>query len=302
MDRLDGIAAFALVVETGSFTAAAQRLRLSKSAVSAQVQRLEERLGVQLLHRTTRRLATTEAGARYHQFCVRILADAEAAEQAAAALHREPRGTLRVSAPDAFGWMHVAPAIVTFHDQFPGIAIDLTLEEKHVSLIDERLDLAIRIGTLPDSPLIVRRLAPSRMVLCAAPGYLERRGTPAAPADLTGHACLCYPPLWRDGHWHLGGKLGQHRVPVAASVISNSAEVLRAGALGGLGIAMLPTWAVSDHLRSRKLVQVLPDHAPPASIIHAVYPANRRMSAKVRTFVGHLARHIGRTPYWDRDS
>jgi DNA-binding transcriptional LysR family regulator len=300
MDRLDGIAAFALVVETGSFTAAAQRLKLSKSAVSAHVQRLEERLGIQLLHRTTRRVATTEAGRAYHQYCVRILADAEAAEQAASALHREPRGTLRISAPDTFGWMHVAPAIAPFRQRFPEIAIDLRLEERHVNLVDEGRDLAIRIGTLPDSPLIVRKLAPSRIVLCAAPHYLRRHGEPASPLDLRTHAGLCFPPLWRDGHWHLAAKQREERVPVAAAIVTNSAEVLRASALGGAGIAMLPTWVVADDLRGGTLERVLPGWAPPASFVHAVYPGNRRMSAKVRSFVDHLARHIGRTPYWDR--
>jgi DNA-binding transcriptional LysR family regulator len=197
--------------------------------------------------------------------------------------------------------MHVAPAMPAFLRRYPDIAIDLSLEERHVSLVDERLDLAIRIGALPDSPLIVRKLAPSRLVLCAAPDYLERRGAPSAPRDLAGHACLCFPPLWRDGHWHLTGKLGQERVPIAASCITNSAEVLRACALGGMGIAMLPTWAVAEELRSGTLVAVLPGSASPASVIHAVYPANRRMSAKVRSFVDHLAHHIGRSPYWDRD-
>ncbi len=300
MDRLDGIAAFALVVETGSFTAAARRLKLSKSAVSAHVQRLEERLGIQLLHRTTRRLSTTEAGRAYHQFCVRILADAEAAEQAAGALHREPRGTLRISAPDAFGWMHVAPAVVSFRERFPDITVDLTLEERHVNLVDEALDLAIRIGTLPDSPLIVRRLAPSRLLLCAAPAYLQRRGRPSSPQQLRSHACLVFPPLWRDGHWQLAGKRRQERVPVAGTIVSNSAEVLRAAALGGVGIASLPTWAICDELRSGALEAVLPGWAPAPSVIHAVYPGNRRMSAKVRAFVDHLARHFGRTPYWNR--
>jgi DNA-binding transcriptional LysR family regulator len=301
MDRLDGIAAFALVVETGSFTAAAQRLKLSKSAVSAHVQRLEERLRVQLLHRTTRRVAVTEAGAKFHQSCVRILAEAEAAEQAAVALHREPRGTLRVSAPNAFGWMHVAPAIPPFLERYPELAIDLTLDERHVSLVDERLDLAIRIGVLPDSPLIVRKLAASRLMLCAARHYLARRGVPFLPADLSAHACLCFPPLWRDGHWLLVGRQGrQARVPVAASIATNSAEVLRAAALGGAGIAMLPTWAIADEVRGGALVPVLPGWLPPASTIHAVYPGNRRMSAKVRSFVDHLLRHIGRQPYWDR--
>jgi DNA-binding transcriptional LysR family regulator len=300
MDRLDGITAFALVVDTGSFTAAAERLKLSKSAVSAHVLRLEERLGIQLLHRTTRRVATTEAGHAYHQYCVRILADAEAAEQAASALHREPRGTLRISAPDMFGWMHVAPAIAAFRERFPDIAIDLRLDERHVNLVDDRFDLALRIGTLPDSPLIVRKLAPSRLVLCAARDYLKRVGEPVSPHDLRKHACLCFPPLWRDGHWHLVAKQREERVPVSGAIVSNSAEVLRVSALGNIGIAMLPTWAVADDLRCGALKTVLPGWAPPASFIHAVYPDNRRMSAKVRLFVDHLARHIGRTPYWDR--
>jgi DNA-binding transcriptional LysR family regulator len=300
MDRLDGIAAFSLVVETGSFTAAAQRLKLSKSAVSAHVQRLEERLGIQLLHRTTRRVATTEAGHAYHQHCVRILAEAEAAEQVASALHREPRGMLRISAPDTFGWMHVAPTISAFRERFPDIAIDLRLDERHVNLVDDQFDLAIRIGTLPDSPLIVCKLAPSRLVLCAAPSYLKRAGKPQSPHDLRKHACLCFPPLWRAGHWHLVATQREERVPVAGTVVTNSAEVLRVSALGGAGVAMLPTWIVADDLRSGALKIVLPGWEPPSSFVHAVYPGNRRMSAKVRLFVDHLARHIGRAPYWDR--
>ena len=300
MDRLEGIAAFSLVVDAGSFTAAAQQLKLSKSAVSAHVQRLEERLGVQLLHRTTRRVATTEAGRVYHQYCVRILADAEAAEQAASALQREPRGILRISAPDTFGWMHVAPVVPAFRERFPEIAIDLRLEERHVNLVDDRLDLAIRIGTLPDSSLIIRKLAPSRLVLCAAPGYLKRFGEPLSPHDLREYTCLCFPPMWRDGHWHLVSKQREERVPVTGVVITNSAEVLRVSVLRSVGIAMLPTWAVADDLRCGKLKPVLPGWAPPVSFVHAVYPDNRRMSAKVRLFVDHLARQIGRTPYWDR--
>jgi DNA-binding transcriptional LysR family regulator len=300
MDRLDGIAAFALVVDTGSFTAAARRLKLSKSAVSAHVQRLEERLGVQLLHRTTRRLATTEAGALYHRHCVRILAEAEAAEQQAAALHREPRGTLRISAPDTFGWMHVTPAIATFRERFPEIAVDLTLEERHVDLVDEGLDLAIRIGELPDSALLVRRLAPSRLVLCASPAYLAKEGRPEAPSELAAHACLCFPPLWRDGRWHLQGRASETSVPVTAVIASNSADVLRAAATDGVGIAILPTWAIADELRGGALVRVLPTWAPAPSAIHAVYPRQRRIAAKVRSFVDHLAHHIGRKPYWER--
>src|SRR5919198_1164452 len=172
MDPLDGIAAFACVADNGSFTAAARRLKISKSAVSAHVQRLERRLGVRLLNRTTRRLSMTEAGAAYYRHCARILAEAEAAEQVASALQREPRGTLRISAPDSFGSMHVAPAVPVFLKRFPDLSVDITLSPAHVNLVDEGLDLAIRIGVLQDSTLVVRKVAPSRLIVCATPAYL----------------------------------------------------------------------------------------------------------------------------------
>jgi DNA-binding transcriptional LysR family regulator len=282
MDLLDGVAAFARVVEAGSFSAAARRLRISKSATSAHVQRLEERLGVRLLHRTTRRISLPEAGAAYYRHCARIVAEAESAEQAARALQREPRGMLSISAPDTFGPMHVAPAITEFLARFPGLAIDISLSPRHVDLVQEGLDLAIRIGTLKDSPLVVRRLAPSRFVLCAAPAYLKMRGVPRVPDDLLRHACFGVSLMpWGDE-------------------CSNSADILRAAALSGLGIALLPSWAVGDDLRSRALTRILPGCEPPPSAVYAVYPSNRLMSAKVRAFVDHLARRIGRMPYWDK--
>lgn len=299
MDPLDGIAAFAHVVDSGSFSAAARRLKISKSAVSAHVQRLEERLGTRLLNRTTRRLSVTEPGAAYYRHCARILAEAEAAEQVASALQREPRGTLRISAPNSFGWMHVAPAVPTFLQRYPDLAVDITLSPKHVNLVDEGLDLAIRIGVLEDSPLVVRRLALSRLVLCAAPAYLKERGTPRAPDDLARHNCLCAAILpWGD-EWRLSGKRGEARVAVSGSFRSNSAEMLRAAALDGIGIAVLPTWAVTEPLRSGALQRVLEAWELPASTIYAVYPGNRLMSMKVRAFVDHLARRFGRMPYWD---
>jgi DNA-binding transcriptional LysR family regulator len=299
MDPLDGIAAFAGVVDSGSFSAAARRLKISKSAVSAHVQRLEERLGTRLLNRTTRRLSVTEAGAVYYRHCARILAEAEAAEQAATALQREPRGALRISAPDSFGWRHVAPAVPLFLKRYPDLAVDITLSPKHVNLVDEGLDLAIRIGVLEDSPLVVRKLAPSRLVLCAAPAYLKAHGMPHAPDELAKHNCLCTSVLpWGD-EWHLAGKRGEVRVAVGGSFRSNSAEMLRAAALDGIGITVLPTWAVGEPLRAGALRRVLEAWEPPASTIYAVYPGNRLMSMKVRAFVDHLARCFGRTPYWD---
>src|SRR5437660_12155754 len=181
MDPLDGIAAFARVVDSGSFSAAARRLKISKSAVSAHVQRLEERLGARLLNSTARGLSMTEAGAAYYRHCARILAEAEAAEQAATALQREPRGTLRISAPDSFGWMHVAPTVPAFLKRYPELSVDITLGPAHVNLVDEGLDLAIRIGVLQDSALVVRKPALSRLVVCATPAYLMERGKPREP-------------------------------------------------------------------------------------------------------------------------
>jgi DNA-binding transcriptional LysR family regulator len=299
MNPLDGIAAFARVVDSGGFSAAAQRLGISKSAVSAQVQRLEERLGVRLLNRTTRRISVTEAGAAYYRHCARILADAEAAEQAASALQREPRGVLRITAPDCFAWMHVAPAVPAFLKRYPELSVDITSSAAHVNLVDEGLDLAIRIGVLADSPLVVRRLAPSRLVVCAAPAYLAAHGTPREPGDLAGHNCLCTGLLpWGD-EWRLAGKQSSARVAVGGSLRSNSAELLRSAALDGVGVVLLPTWAVADALRAGALRRVLPDWEPPASTIYAAYPGARMMTMKVRAFVDHLARAFGRTPYWD---
>jgi DNA-binding transcriptional LysR family regulator len=299
MDPLDGIAAFARVVDSGSFSAAARHLKISKSAVSAHVQRLEERLGIRLLNRTTRRLSMTEAGAAYYRHCARILAEAEAAEQAASALQREPRGTLRISAPDSFGWMHVAPVVPDFLRRYPELSVDIALSPVHVSLVDEGLDLAIRIGVLEDLPLVVRKLAPSRLIACATPAYLNEHGVPREPGELAKHNCLCTTLLpWGD-EWRLVGKRGEVRVAVGGSFRSNNAEMLRAAALDGIGIAVLPTWAVAEPLRTGALRRVLDAWEPPASTIYAVYPGNRLMSMKVRAFVDHLARCIGRTPYWD---
>lgn len=238
---LDGIAAFARVVDSGSFSAAARRLSLSKSAISAHVQQLEKRLGIRLLNRTTRRLSLTEAGAAYYQHCARIVDEAEAAEQAASALEHEPRGTLRVSAPVSFGSMHVTPAVPTFLARYPGLFLDIRLSGAHVDLVEEGLDLAIRIGMLGGASLVTRTLAPSRRIVCAAPAYLTDRGTPGVPDDLANHNCLCnYLPSWGN-EWWLASRGGEVRVSVSGSFRANNAEMVRAAALAGIGIAALPT-------------------------------------------------------------
>jgi DNA-binding transcriptional LysR family regulator len=183
----------------------------------------------------------------------------------------------------------VAPAVPAFLQRYPDLSVDIALSPAHVNLVDEGLDLAIRIGVLEDSPLVVRKLAPSRLVVCAAPAYLDERGTPREPGDLAKHNCLCTSLLpWGDA-WRLAGKRGEVRVAVGGSVRSNNAAMLRAAALDGIGIAVLPTWAVAEPLRAGALRRVLA----------AWDPGNRLMSMKVRAFVDHLARCFGRTPYWD---
>jgi DNA-binding transcriptional LysR family regulator len=193
----------------------------------------------------------------------------------------------------------VAPAVPAFLKRYSDVAVDITLSPAHVNLVDEGLDLAIRIGVLEDSALVVRRLALSRLVLCAAPAYLREHGMPRDPAELAKHDCLCTGLLpWGD-EWRLGDKGGEVRVAVSGRFRSKNAEMLRAAALDGIDIAVLPTWAVADPLRTGALQRVLAAWAAPVSTIYAVYPGNRLMSMKVRAFVDHLARCFGRTPYWD---
>ncbi|HEY7608336.1 MAG TPA: LysR family transcriptional regulator [Alphaproteobacteria bacterium] len=300
MHSVNEMVAFARVVEAQSFSGAAERLGTSKSSVSAQVRRLEARMGVRLLHRTTRRLSLTEAGAACYRHCARLLEEAEAAEQAAGAFHAEPRGTLRISAPDTFGWMHVAPALGAFAARYPGVTIDLSLTSKHVDLIDERLDLAIRIGALPDSSHVTRRLALSRLVICATPEYLARHGEPRDPGELAQHNCLRFAPLGWGMEWRLRGANGPLRVPIGGSFVTNSGEVLRAAALAGLGLGVMPSWMIGDALRAGALVPTLERWAPPPAPIQAIYPGNRLTASKVRVFVDHLAKHFGPKPYWER--
>ncbi|MCW5731549.1 MAG: LysR family transcriptional regulator, partial [Alphaproteobacteria bacterium] len=192
MENLMAMAVFARIVEAGSFTAAARRLGMSKSAVSKQVSRLEEALGTRLLNRTTRRLSLSQAGLAFHEHCARILAEAQAAEEAVQSLQAEPRGLLRVNAPMSFGILHLAPAIPDFLARYPGLRVDMDLADRYVDLVAEGFDLAIRIGRLEDSSLIARRIAPARRVVCGTPDYFARHGVPAEPADLARHNCLLY--------------------------------------------------------------------------------------------------------------
>ncbi len=301
MERLDAMAVFARVVEAESFSGAARALGLSKSAVSKQVSRLEDRLSLRLLNRTTRRLSLTEAGTAFYQGCQRMVAEAEAAERAVTHLAGTPRGRLRVNAPMSFGVRHVGPALPEFLGRYPGLAVDLTLNDRMVDLVEEGFDVGLRIARLADSSLVARRLAPSRSVLSAAPAYLDRRGAPRDIDQLEDHACLIYSYQTTGEAWRLTGPEGARRLKVSGPLRVNNGDAILAAALGGLGVALLPCFICGDDLRAGRLVRVLPDwQAPPDGAVWAVYPAARHLSPKVRAFVDFLAERFGDKPYWDQ--
>jgi DNA-binding transcriptional LysR family regulator len=300
MDRLDTMEAFVRVADSHSFSEAARRLRLSKSVVSRQVSALEAQLGARLFHRTTRSLSLTEVGQTYYERCSRILADIEEANLSVSNLQAAPRGKLRINAPMSFGVLHLAPMLPRFLDHYPQIDIDMAMNDRFVSLIDEGFDVAVRIGKLEDSSLIARYLAPVRKIVCASPSYLERRGVPETPADLADHCCLNYSNLASPDEWSFVTRDGQRwPVEVRGRLRVNNGDTLREAALGGSGIATLPSFIVGRDLQAGTLVSLLADYVPQDLPMHAVYPHNRHLSPKVRAFVDFLVEQIGPRPYWD---
>lgn len=290
---------FAQVVSTGNFSEAGRALELSPAVVSKRIARLERNLGVRLLQRTTRRVALTPEGTTFHRHALRMLADLEAAEDALARGTAAPRGQLRVTAPASFGRLHIAPLVGPFLARYPEVELDLSLTDGVVDLLEEGLDLAIRIDQPRDSSLIARRIAPNRRLLCAAPSYLQAHGTPAHPEDLATHNCLT---LHHQSVWTLESRDGEHRVRVSGNLRTNNAEVLREAVLAGTGIARKSTWDVGDLLRSGALVPVLPDYDVSTHMaIYALYPSARFLAPRVRAFIEFLSEAFGDPPYWEPD-
>ena len=300
IDGLADMAVFARVVEQETFSAAAADLGLSKSAVSKRVSRLEDRLGVRLLNRTTRRLSLTEAGTAFYQGCRQVVADAELAVQAVSRLAAAPRGTLRVNAPVSFGVLHLMPALPDLLARYPELRIDVTLNDRVVDLVEEGFDVGIRIAVLEDSSLVARRLAANRRIVAASPAYVAASAMPEAPEDLAAHDCLIYAYQAGGPVWQLQGPGGRRSVRVKGKLEANNGDALLAAAVGGLGIVFLPSFICGDALRAGRLVRLLPDWADEDSAVHAVYPAARNLSPKVRVFVDFLAERCAATPYWDR--
>ncbi|MCB1949174.1 LysR family transcriptional regulator [Nitrosomonas sp.] len=302
MQDLNLFVIFARVVESGSFAEAARKMRISRSAVSKAISKLEKSLGAQLLNRSTRVLSLTEAGTVLAEHSAHILDEAEQAERVVNSLQAEPRGMLKVSASVAFGTLHVAPALADFLSRYPEIRIDLTITDRPVDLIGEGYDVIIRVTNEPDLNLVARKLAPVRRKLCATPQYFEKNGVPQTPEDLIKHNCLDYTLSGEQGYWNFTGPEGVIAVPVSGTLRINDDDALSQAVLGGLGIALLPTFTVGKDLQSGKLQAVLSEYIPVERYVYACYLPSRHVPAKVRSFIEFLLMRIGTIPYWDQDA
>jgi DNA-binding transcriptional LysR family regulator len=298
MDKLEAMNAFVKVVALGSYAEAGRALGLTRSAVSKAVMELEQLLGARLLDRTTRRVSATEAGLAYYESCADILARVEETEMQVSRLHDEPRGVLKINAPVSFGVLHLGPLIAEFTASYPDLRIELTLNDRFVDPIEEGVDVTIRIGILADSSLIARRLAPARRVLVAAPDYLSRHGAPQGPEELAQHRCLNYGHSTTLQRWQLTRDGQTINLAINSMLCSNNGDVLRAAALGGQGIAKLPTFLVGPDIKAGRLIVVLPDFPPTELGLFALYAPNRYLAAKTRLLIDFLASRLAR-PSWD---
>lgn len=291
---LNGFAVFAKVAELGGFTAAADALGLSKSMVSRQVSQLEDELGVRLLNRTTRRISLTEAGAVVLERAQRIVTEAGEAVEEASCVELAVRGTLRINAPMTFGIRQLGPVLPEFLARYPELTVALDLNDRRIDLIEEGFDVSLRISALTDSSLIARQLAPVKRYVVGAPSWFEKHGLPKRPADLAAHDFLLYTLLARSNHLEMENAKGEREeVELRARMYCNNADVMMETIAAGLGLALVPDFICSDHLRSGKLVRVLEDWAVAPLTLHAIYPHSRHVAAKVRAFVDFMVEKFG---------
>lgn len=299
-ERLAAMSVFAQVVESKSFSAAAQKLGLSKSLVSRQVSALERALAVRLLNRTTRRLSLTEAGAVFHEHCVRIVREAAYAEQRVTQTQSELAGLVRLTCVQPFAVRHVVPALAEFQRRFPGIRVRLSCSNRRLDLGDEGYDLGIRMSAQPDPELVARRLAPNRTVMCAAPSYLAQHGTPMAVDDLAAHNAVLFSPTVSRGGWTLQRDRERFAVAMPSRFESDDPAVVHEAVLAGLGIGVLPAYVAADDLRRGRLVPLLREfRALPESSIHLVYLPNRTLPRRVRALIDFLVERFAAEPPWE---
>ncbi|MBY0294730.1 MAG: LysR family transcriptional regulator [Methylobacterium sp.] len=292
MDRIEAMRVFLRVAETGSFSLVARERGTQQPTISKQVAGLERGLGVRLLQRTTRTLSLTEEG---RAFAARAAAALDAFDEAQACVgpgREAPSGLLRISCPVAFGRLHVAPRLRRLLDQHPDLRIELLMSDGFANLVEQGIDLAIRVGALPDASLVARRIGLTRRVTVGAPDYLARRGVPETPADLARHECIVYSRLATGSEWHFAGRDGAMAVRVSGRVMADNSEAVREAVLAGCGIAVTPTWLFRDELRDGSAVVVLKTYEPVPLPIQAVHPSRRYVPAKVRAAIGFFAQEF----------
>ncbi len=300
MDSLSDVAVFVNVVDEGSFTAAADKLNLSRPVVSKYISRLEERLGARLLNRTTRRLSLTEAGRIFYDRSRVGLQEIEEAQLEISRLQESPRGVLRVNSPMSFGIAHLAPLVAEFTTRYPDVSVDMNLDDRQVDVVEEGYDVSVRIAEMPDSSLVARRVAACRHAVVASPSYLQKHGTPRTPDDLREHNILSFSYQASANVWHFIGP--DHKpvaVPVTGTVQMNNSLALRNALLGGVGIMRTPTFVVGNDIQQQRLIRLLPKFQAPEVSIFLVYPQRRHLSPKVRAFVDFIAQEISDPPAWD---
>jgi DNA-binding transcriptional LysR family regulator len=300
---IDALPTFVAVAEAGTFSKVARAQGVAVSSVTRRVDALEAEFGTRLFNRSSRRVLLTDAGEHLLARAKAILADLAEAKQSLAAASAEPRGLLTVTAPSAFGRRHVAPAVIGFLKRYPSLEVDLHLSDRVVDLSEQRVDVAIRMGSLPSSDLVATRLAPVRRLACASPAYLKRRGRPGRPQDLLGHDCLTVASLpVPAGWWCFAGVNRNLPLAVKGPLRTDDTEALLQAAIAGLGVVHLASWLVSDALQARKLVSLFPEAAPggrQASGIHAVRMPGRSHTPKAQLFIAYLREVFGERPYWD---
>lgn len=290
---LVALRSFVAVIESGSFVRAAEQLEASTAAISRRISALEHALGSQLINRTTRRIALTEAGNRFYADVLNVFQLLGEAEERVRVGREKITGLLRVAAPLSFGIQRVAPVLPAFMQRYPDLRIQMLLEDRYTDLQAEGIDVAIRIGSLRDSSLVATRICPIARVFCAAPDYLAKRGKPKSPDDLKRHSCLHYSLLSVREEWGIVFDESTEMTAIAGSLSANNAEVLKESAIQGMGIAMLPLFVVQDALADGRLHQVLPKHSPAPSTLYAVRLSRQFTPARVRVFIEFLQDSFG---------
>jgi DNA-binding transcriptional LysR family regulator len=301
MDRLDAMSVFAAIVDAGSLSAAGRRLEVPLATVSRKLSDLEAHLKTRLLARSTRQMTLTDTGRAYLAACREILAQVDEAERGASGAYASARGSLAIAAPVVFGRLHVVPVVTSFLDAYPEVDAHLVLGDRNVNLLDEHIDLAVRIGELPDSGLVATRLGTVRRATCASPDYLARFGTPKTPLELAAHRCISSEGLMSATAWSFHGPRGQRRIRIHSRLTVNTADAAVAAALAGLGLARVLSYQVADALHTGSLVRVLIDYEPAAVPVNLVHAGQGRLPMKCRAFIDHagsrlrerLARHQG---------